>query len=138
MAKRRGRRDDPKPSLTDPLSVLLQPEIVSKPLALIEDRRLFHPDGENRPVMSINSVPINRIEVTHGPSPNRSRKNQAAVAVRGGVLPARVVFGKDGRGGKAVVCARRQERREVLFAAGKGGRKNRRQVRRNALSKIGC
>lgn len=138
MAKRRGRRDNPNPSLTDPLSVLLQPEILSRPLSLIEDRRTYHPDGESRPILSTNSTPIHTLEVSNAPSPNRSRKNQTAITIQKGSLPARVVFGTDGRNGKAVVCARRGERREVLFAKGKGGSKKRRTVRRNSLSKIGC
>lgn len=138
MAKRRGRRDDRNPSLTDPLSDLLQPQILSRPLNLIEDRRTYHPDGEARPVMSLNATPIHTLEVSHAPSPTRSRKNQTAATIQKGSLPARVVFGSDGRGGKAIVCARRGERREVLFAKGKGGSKKRRQVKRNALSKIGC
>lgn len=142
MAKRRGRRDLEKshPIANDPLSVLLTPNPVyalpTQPLALIEDQRFFHPDGDNRPVMSIGNLPINRIEAAPNVDANRkSQRGFRPLSVRGS---SSLVFGRDAVGNPAVRCVRRQVRKEVLFAKGKGGSRKPRRVKRNRYSSIGC
>lgn len=146
MAKRRGRRDNQtqNPIANDPLSVLVSRPLLS-PLTLIEDRRLYHPDGPERPVLSFDGRPSS---FTLEPELNRNvgRLRKA----RTNSTKARLIFQAPqtvmepvlrGRGpvdADTAVCVRRKSRREVLFAKGKGGSRHRRRVRRNRNSDIGC
>lgn len=100
---------------------LLLPSVKFRPvdLRVFEDRRLYDPTS-----------------VTH--FPNRRRA--------GGSLPSSVVVDKPGRkpgvsfvAPKAVlVCVRRKQRREVLFAGRKTGKGARSPKRRNEWSNVKC
>lgn len=138
MAKRRGRRDNQNPIANDPLSVLVSRPL--SPLNLIEDRRLYHPDGPNRPVLSIDGLPS---FVTLEPEVNRNvgrTRSQRTKSTKARLVfsPVQTLMDTPRANGPVSVCVRRETRREVLFARGKGGSRHRRKVRRNPTSKIGC
>lgn len=135
MAKRRGGRDTSNPIANDPLSVLIAPvrSPYSPPTNL--DRRTYHPEGPNRPFLSVEGV-VNTIttETTNDRQPVRSKRSK-----RLAYSPkVKLVF--DGVSGpsRPSVCQRREVRKEVLFAKGKGGSRHPRKVRRNETSKYGC
>lgn len=90
-----------------------------------EDRRLFHPAGELRPAGVLSERLSRRIIAKSSP-----------VSLRDDIS-ARVGFAVPS---KVVVCVRRKQRRETLFATGGAGagRRVSKQRRRTALSSIDC
>lgn len=137
MAKRRGRRDH-SPIANQPLSVLT-PRYTVTPLRLIEDRRLYHPDGPYQPVRTV-SGGVSHITTEENRNVQRgSRQDRRRNGPSSKQTKARLVFADDPVGSRAIVCVRRETRREVLFAKGYGGsKKRRRKVRRGATSSVGC
>lgn len=121
MARKRRNRD-----VTTIASAPLASVRTSWPslLSAIEDRRLYHPVS---------------------PAPAKTFTTKAAADVLGSPVRkgplARSTLSADFfkfRQPKAVaICVRRKQRREVLFASGKGG-KGWRRKRRNAWSDVHC
>lgn len=89
---------------------------------LYEDRRLYHPLRRNAPPRALRRASLQL--VAREPRSSRYRGTAAPISFR----EPRDVF----------VCARRQERREVIHARGIAGRRNLRKPRRTALSNINC
>lgn len=88
----------------------------------IEDRRTFHPDGYFREAR----------DLTGTPAPARLRDTRSRT-------PRYQVVALDDSRSPVLVCVRRKQRREVIFAkrkAGKGARTRRR--RRNYYSNVRC
>lgn len=88
-----------------------------------EDRRTFHPSRFTRPAVTIGPRLGSRLVV----SPPTKRQ-------RGG-LPTTVSFAAPK---KVVICVRRQRRKEVIFAMGKGGSHAPRVNHRNQFSDVRC
>lgn len=138
MARRRRRRDVSTPSLPDPVSRFLSPQPVT--FNSLSDHRYHHPDGPYRPVLSFDDTPAtittaeNTNVVRRGRSQSRNRDHDKRTPVR--LVFAEPVHPSQAKG--IPLCVRRETRREVLFAKGKGGSRHKRKVRRNANSKIGC
>lgn len=86
-----------------------------------EDRRLYHPDRRRllRPAVTFSGS-----NYALRSSPSKSRRVPFGV---GFVAPRRVV-----------VCVRRKQRREVLFAVGGAGSRKMRRPRRNEYSNVRC
>lgn len=106
---------------------MYQPAPTAYLFSEIEDYRRFHPEGELRHPMRVDGSPSS-FGVEYGVPNNK--------VVRGGTsgLGAARRF-RESAG--VVVCVRRKERREVLFARGKSGRNSSRR-RFNASSGIRC
>lgn len=129
MAK---RRKDTKPTIPERVSLqrsltrgLLREIVLPAPLTAIEDRRTYHPLKVQRPARTISGHPSG--PVTPKKTPTRSR----AFVAHGLKFPDPT--------GRVVICVRRKQRREVLFAKKKtraGARARAR--RRNWYSNIGC
>lgn len=139
MAKRRGRRDDP-PIANDQLSDLFGSRVVrvSPQNLFVEDRRTFHPEGPQlRPFLMDNGVPATITTERNSNVKRKGKNSSPSVFALNRQTKSRLVFAAPDR---TVVCVRRNTRREVLFAKGRGGSggKRRRNVRRNESSKYGC
>lgn len=114
----------------DPLSSLLRPLSVSRvldppvePLLEVDDRRSWHPERSDRPVMSV-SGPVG-VQVV------RPARGLSVPPV-----PAQVSFRSPNR---VVTCVRRERRREVMFALGRTGKGSRsRRHRRSWRSDFSC
>lgn len=99
-------------------------------LRLFEDRRAWHPDRPNRPVMSFNRSRHRLV----ARDPLTRRRGRIWRSYRG--VNARIGFADPDR---VLVCVRRRKRREVLFAKRKTGRGvKKRHPRFTELSKISC
>jgi len=86
-------------------------------LSTIPERRTYHPAGSARPVLTVTGTPARGLRAP---------------------TPKSLAFAKPR---KITVCVRRQQRKEVMFAAGHGGSRGlgRRKKRRvNENSKISC
>lgn len=101
-----------------------QPAIRS-PLAEVEDRRTFHPDGMFRPVRSVGRA---RAQVRVAPSRARVPTLPFRFPDLHFFNPARHV----------AICVRRKIRKEVLFATKGRGKGARTPKRRNYWSKVRC
>lgn len=120
MARRRTDRDHGR--APDPVDLYLRPirPIVShRPLQLLEDRRLWHPERAFRPALSF------------------GRKSRLVVApTKSRIMSHRIAFDVPKR---VAICVRRKSRKEVLFAKNKAGRGGaRRSPRRNYWSSVNC
>lgn len=107
-------------------SRLLRPTVVIRaPVRRhVEDRRVYHPLHTYRPAMRVDARPA---QIDLG-SRRPFRVTDPLTEHRRFVDPRKVV-----------TCVRRKERREVLFATGKGGRKGKRgKTRRDWRSMIWC
>lgn len=121
MAKRRGRNGYQNENISnisnrrlfDVLS-LIRP---LRDLQLIEDRRQFHPEGVLRPARTLYERSASRNVVAP------AKKFSPAISF---AVPAKVAL-----------CVRRKQRREVLFATGKGGGRHKRP-RKNLFSNVRC
>lgn len=140
MSKRRRR--DHSPIATDPVSRFLGPTPPPS-YQTFTDARQYHPEAAYRPLLSFDGVPatITTEDRTNVRRPRRSdprnpinRATSAGRLVFAETPPDRVRALSPG----LPVCVRREQRREVLFAKGKGGSRHKRKVRRNPNSKIGC
>lgn len=103
----------------------------------VEDRRVHHPEGANRPALTTGGRPAPVTVV------NRPRKKKRANRAQINRFGPEVVSQTKGvltfaAPDQTVVCIRRGRRKEVLFAKGKAGRRRMRPGRRTWLSKIGC
>lgn len=141
MARRRRRRDN-STIATDPVSRFVGPSPVTFNYNTLTDRRTFHPDGPYRPVLSFDDTPATiTLESNTNVRQTRrqARRNDPVAQSRS---PQRLVFAErpraDGKSSGIPLCVRRETRREVLFAKGKGGSPHKRKVRRTLTSKIGC
>lgn len=95
------------------------------PLKQFEDRREYHPDRQNRPPAAL---------------PRSSRKlvivtPQNKAATRKTTLPSKLGFSAP-QG--VVLCVRRKQRREILFAKSRTGRGAHTPKKRNAWSNVKC
>lgn len=107
-------------------------------LVQVEDRRRFHPENKNRPALLKTGLPAPVTVVNKARPKPKTRKQLAQVNRFGAVQPSQtkavVAFAAPR---ETVVCVRRQSRKEVLFAKGKGGG-GKRPPKRTWLSKISC
>lgn len=128
MGRRRGRDRDTT-DIASPVPRLAPAPTVwpSGLLQAIEDRRLYHPEG---PWAQPKGLFRTASEVVGTPA----RSPRSVGGQRSGLSPDYFKF----RSPKAVVkCVRRKQRREVLFATGKGGR-GWRKKRRDQWSDVHC
>lgn len=105
-------------------------------LSDVEDRRLFHFEGPNRPAL-LDDGTLARVHVVDRPK-NRNRVKPRAFRFGPKIYSqtkAIVAFEEPER---VAVCVRRKARREVLFAKKRAGRGGMRKPRRTWLSKISC
>lgn len=135
MARRR-RDADPIEDASD--EVLSTPTLPVAPISFdqfrdvdslteLEDRRRFHPEAARmRSPLSFSGLPAT-IGERHAPSTNRS--TYPAISP-----PVRTIRTDE----FAVVCARRRQRREVMFAKRLHKRRGRGGGRRNYWSEIKC
>lgn len=115
-------------SWSPPTSVEFQPEFS---LIEVEDRRTWNPEVTS-PARSISKTRHRLKVVNRQPFKNADKfsnlrnvsQTKAVVAFR---TPAKVA-----------ICIRRNIRKEVLFAIGKGGKVGQKRPRRNAYSSISC
>lgn len=125
MGRRSRRRRSEAGSNANLLGSLA--DLLSRPLSVdlrpVEDRRTWHPLGEDRPTRTTSGHPTRPNMVAGATSPGRGR------------LPAQIKFADPGR---TVVCVRRHQRKEVLFALKKTGKGSRSPKRRNPNSEISC
>lgn len=101
----------------------------------IEDRRLFHPEGPARPARTVRGLPA-KVRVSD-PRPRVQSGLGSSFGDRwsDAVVPYGLTF-KDAS--RVLVCARREQRRQVLHARGVAGSKNLQRPRFNLDSKISC
>lgn len=94
-------------------------------LRLIEDRRTYHPMAPYaRPVVSVTVGKAARIEARQNPRHDAPSQTKGQLVFADPHLP---------------LCARRKERREVLFAKGVGGSKRpQKRPRKSEFSSISC
>lgn len=105
-------------------------------LSDIEDRRLFHFEGADRPALLDDGTPA-RVHVVDRRK-NRNRVKPKAFRFGPKIYSqtkAIVAFQEPER---VAVCVRRKARREVLFAKKRAGRGGMRSPKRTWLSKISC
>lgn len=135
MSRRSRRRRTERPSATFPthhprsLTPLLVPYALRSDLREVEDRRTYHPEFEFRPARTVWGHPVR---------PNRVKEvRPARPAFRSPGLGARVRFAVPAR---TVICVRRNQRKEVLHALKKTGKRgaSRSRRRRNYFSAISC
>lgn len=114
------------PSLVSPL--LPSPVLLDE----IEDRRLFHPLGDVRP-----AVAFTGLDGRIGVKPGGVRGARYSPVVRASPTISSTVGFRDPR--KVLVCVRRKQRREVMFALRKTKRgAGARRHRRNYHSEVSC
>lgn len=106
-------------------------------LARVEDRRRFHPEGVFQPARDRRS----RSARVAALSLSSSHQSFMSPFLESGSLPTRIKSVSRQLPSPArsvIVCVRRKQRREVLFARGIGGKKVSRRRRRTALSNVFC
>lgn len=148
MARRRGRspsRSEETPDFSNDLNTLLRappqrPSYVVQPivhhtspsasiLSDIEDRRTYHPDGPARPARSLDRPTHTLTLPVHPKNVNKSRASSSS-------LPTTVQFEAPR---KVLVCIRRAQRKQVLFALNKTGKGAKaKRHRRSFYSSIRC
>lgn len=114
---------------------ILQSSPLSR-LSEVEDRRLFHFEGPNRPAL-LDDGTLARTHLVDRPK-NRNRVKPKAFRFGPkfySQTKALVAFEEPQR---VAVCIRRKARREVLFAKKRAGKGGMRKPRRTWLSKISC
>lgn len=116
---------------TDWRSILNRPSRVS--LQEVEDRRLFHPLGMFAPPKTVGGSPAGIVVRNKPPTP-RQRASSFHNKVRS-QTKATLTFAEPSR---TVMCIRRKERREVLFAKGGAGSRRMRPPKRTPWSDISC
>lgn len=112
-------------------SVLSPPSRVS--LQEIEDRRLFNPLGRFAPPKTLSGTPAS-VTVRNKPPTAKQRASSFHNKVRS-QTKAVLTFQEPSR---TVMCIRRKERREVLFAKGGAGSRRMRPPKRTPWSNISC
>lgn len=98
----------------------VSPSLSPLDLSIYQDRRHYHPLRAYAPAFSFGST-------ARLPEPSRIQPRSQT--------KARITF-SDPR--KVLVCVRRKERREVLFARGVGGARGLRKGKRGPFSHISC
>lgn len=128
MARNKSRRRESSEIANRRLPVSYKPSYVHgpvtslgfRPLRVFEDRRTWHPD-RTRPAASF-STPRHRLAVDGQLGARLGRRQTAIKRASGlamGSFPSsRVAFQSPSR---VLICVRRAQRREVLFAKGIGG-----------------
>jgi len=114
-------------------SVNVTPSTVD--LRLISDRRTFHPEQTNAPVLKLGGQPA-RLEVRNRPARNRTQwqKDKFGDTLRSQTKGA-IAFAEPSL---VTLCIRSKRRKETLFALKKTGKGARTKKRFNWTSKIGC
>lgn len=133
MSRRRKRRRDDLTSTHIANQQWLPPRDAARVLTLLEDNRQFAFGLEDvrHPAVVFDSAPARVIaDDALPPSERRSR------SARSMTWPAPTVSFAEPQ--NVVVCARRQKRREVLFAKRKTGRSGQRRPIRNRWSDVRC
>lgn len=94
----------------------------------VEDRRVFHPEGDLAP-----------------PRTTRGTTSRLVVAEPARSLPSKDMFahlrvpsGVQFEQPDVLICVRRQQRKEVLHATNKAGKRGQKSPRRSAFSDIKC
>lgn len=98
--------------------------LLASPLRLIDDRRTFDFEPGTRPARLFSG---STASITATPSTNKK--------IRPSKVPYQIAFSAPA---DTLVCVRRQQRREVLFAKNKTGKRGQRRPRRNQWSNIKC
>lgn len=127
MSRRgRRRRHEADEIFLNPVSLvtpsLLSPLTSPRDVLDLEDRRQYHPEDYYRPARSVTSEDRNVNVKTP------AKKFSPA-------LPFGLQFAVPDR---VAVCVRRKQRREVLFAKGRGGGGRRKRPHKNWHSKVSC
>jgi len=134
VQSRDAARDANASSLTrDALSSLLsEPE----PLVSVSDGRLWHPEGDDRPVLSIGGR-VARVVVHKRPIVARSNTLWSASGLPKGLqVPVGLRYESPFF---VLTCLRRKVRREIMFAKRKAGfGKRNRRPRRTWRSDVSC
>lgn len=138
MRRSRSNRDkylsvqrDHSPIANDTWSLLDQISAVRSPLKEVEDRRLWRPE----PLISLRTLRSGRHRLT-APPLIRPRPAAFGRPLRVGLpLPAKIMFRQPEH---LVLCVRRKQRREVLFAKLKTGKGARARRKRTSWSNIAC
>ena len=133
MAKRRNRsgQRDHSTIASTPIKLLPVSPTKFERLAILslEDRRRFHPDGPFR----LSSPRRDQRKVVERVVPRIARK-AVSRNTRDGVSKFAFAVPR-----KVVVCVRRKQRREVLFAMRRTGKGAKRRIRRrNHWSEVSC
>lgn len=102
----------------------------------VEDRRVFHFDGPNRPALLDDGRP-SKVRLRDRPK-NRNRVKPQAYRFGPKVYSQTKAILAFAEPDRTVVCIRRQTRKEVLFAKKRAGRGGMRRPKRSWLSKISC
>lgn len=143
MARRRSGSQRMRSVQRDSRSIANDEFSLLRPLNLVEDLRLYHPEDDNRPALDVRSRPARFTvsSVVRPPSVSVHRRSFFARSYySGGFRGFQVPVGIKFRSMFPVVtCLRRKMRRAVMFALGKtrkGSRGGRRD--RNWRSDVKC
>lgn len=102
-------------------------------LRALEDRRTWHPEGPQRPARSLRGSQ-HRFVVASDPSPKR-RVSSSRVEFFSPSVPVGVGFEKPR---EVALCVRRQQRREVLHARRKTGKRGQKKPVWSYYSRVRC
>lgn len=154
MAKRKSKRSndldlerDDLSSLLSPPSRPVRPDPVIVPTRTawrsIEDLRTYHPGGPYRSARTFMARPVQVTRLRNDYTPIRSpRVVQSSVRYGRQLQTKAPVFARERLAFEmpksVLVCARREMRREVLFAKRKTGRGAYTKKRRNQWSNVKC
>lgn len=122
-----------------PRLIFQSPPRSVRPLLAIEDRRTFHPEPYTRPAAMF-TRPRHRLQMAMGakrPATAPAKRGYAVAPDYRVALPHQIRF----KGANSVlVCVRRNQRREALFALKKAGKGRSTRVARkwSSYSKISC
>lgn len=121
---RRGRSTVDRVSRPQPTIDIVRPRL--SPLPLIEDRRLFHPLGDSRPLATFSRRDQRRIVDKSVAVANQYSDPFPSLKL-GFAVPEKVAK-----------CVRRKQRREALFAYARTGKGARSRRKRDFWSNIRC
>lgn len=134
MSRRSRRRREtlvvPSETSTRSLTSLLRTtQLVARSMVDVEDRRRHHPLMEWAPPLTYSGNPA---RITHKNKFSRPHK-MAGFTVPG--VPKKLAF-KNSK--KTLLCVRRSQRKEVLFALARTGKGSRSKRKHNRFSEISC
>lgn len=104
----------------------------------LSDRRSFHPDPQNRPLIDKmgKRLSIRRLSRLSSVLPRNRAVN---LSLPSGLYPYAFGFSeRDYIPKQSLVCIRRKQRREIIFALGKGGASRQKRPRFNSTSTLTC
>lgn len=133
MSKRSNRKRDSNAISSPRLRFSKKPQYQwvspKKNLRVYEDRRSFHPQGKSAPARSFSST-RHRLKVaqTYIPGPTYTQSLFSTLPVAIGFQQPKDVL----------VCVRRKERREVMFALKKAGKSGQQTRKLSEYSGIRC